>query len=84
MGKPRGTSFKDFFSRGNSGKLAKLGLHSGQNAIHKALENIADNGNITKHDPRGASYNSDQLINDMATLTPLMEACTEKLLAMNG
>ena len=36
MGKQRGKSFKDFFSGGNSGKLAKLGLHSGQNAIHKA------------------------------------------------
>lgn len=84
VGKPKGASFKDFFSTGKRGRLAELGLHPRQNAIHKALENIADYGNITKHDPRGASYNSDQLINDMATLTPLIVACTKELRAMNG
>ncbi len=73
--------FKDFFTRGKTGKLAALGLGYGQdaNAVVEALARIAGYGNTTKHDAVSAFFDYRQVINDMKVLSPLVEACISEL-----
>ena len=71
------TSFKAFFntennqSRGFSNNQAKH--------ISEALERLTANGNTTKHGPIGANFNGDDLVNDMALITPALLSLVDKI-----
>lgn len=71
------TNFLSFFSRE---RRAKYGLPTGQRAkaITKALEQVADSGNITKHHGTAAEFNGEQISNDMDTLRNLILKCLEE------
>ncbi len=79
MGKVYPTAFKDYFSKS---KLKEMGLGSGRqtSAITIALSHVGDYGNTTKHHSSSAHFDTRQLVNDMETLTPLMQAALKSLL----
>ncbi|MEK6789270.1 MAG: hypothetical protein AABY68_10005 [Pseudomonadota bacterium] len=78
IGKNESQAFKDFFNRGRMSQL-EIGKGQALNAPVQAIQRIADFGNVTKHHSVGANFNAPQLINDMATLKPLILACAKEL-----
>ena len=67
-GRQTGTPFNSYLS---NQKLASYGLGRDA-AIRGALEHIQDYGNSTKHDPVAATFNGDQLNNDLTVLKPVI------------
>lgn len=82
LGRKDTVPFKDFYQKS---KLESLGVGTGKelNGPLKALERIADAGNITKHHKIAANFHAPQLINDMETLRPVILA-TLKEIEKNG
>jgi hypothetical protein len=75
-GRPEGVAFPSFLSKQ---KLTTLGIPSGdQKAVRGALDRTSEYGNQTKHHRISATFNGDQLNNDMITLKPVIMACIEQ------
>lgn len=70
-GKNANIDFLAFYSKQ---RLSDYGLGSGksQNPIRDALTRISRNGNATKHHQISANFDGLQLVNDLATITPLL------------
>lgn len=74
-GRNGGTSFNDFLS---NQRLQNYGLSASKTAIRSALIRTQDYGNTTKHDPIAATFNGDQLSNDLSVLKPMILKCIEE------
>jgi hypothetical protein len=73
-GRNEGTSFNDFLS---NARLATYGLSPSKTAIRAALTRTQDYGNLTKHEALAATFNGDQVNNDLTFLKPLVLKCIE-------
>ncbi len=73
-GRNERTSFNDYLS---NQKLTNYGL-TNPKAIRMALVRTQDYGNMTKHDPVAATFNGDQLNNDLNVLEPVILKCIEE------
>lgn len=71
-GRHPSTSFESFLSKA---KLAAYGIQSEGGTLRNAMERIRDYGNTTKHHPISATFNGDQLNNDMNTLKDVIMCC---------
>lgn len=78
MGRKDSQAFKDFYQKS---RLEALGVGTGRElqAPLKAIERIADAGNITKHHKCAANFHAPQLINDMDTLRPVILASLKEI-----
>lgn len=74
-GKSDKTDFVSFYSKQ---KLAQLGIPE-KAAIRTALTRIQTNGNSTKHHEIAASFDGQQLYNDLETTTPLLIKTVESI-----
>ena len=74
-GKNDRTDFVSFYSKN---KLAQLGIPE-KAALRSALTRIQTNGNSTKHHEIAASFDGQQLSNDLDTLTPLLIKTVESI-----
>jgi hypothetical protein len=81
-GRNERTAFPDYFS---NQKMLDYGLGSRDRTrpLTQALARISQNGNATKHHMVSAEYNDQQLVNDMATLSPLFVACADEALKVS-
>jgi hypothetical protein len=69
------TSFPDFMSKV---RLGQYGVTPGaMPGVRHALTRVSEYGNVTKHDPVAATFNADQLNNDMITLRAVILKCIE-------
>ena len=72
-GRNSGTSFDSFLSKS---KLGLLGVPSDQmSSLRSAMERIREYGNSTKHHKISATFNGDQLNNDMVALKDVILKC---------
>lgn len=71
----KATSFPDYLQKS---KLAAMGITGSTVHIKDALKRISDYGNTTKHHPVAATYNGDQLNNDMIALKDVILKCIEE------
>lgn len=69
-GRNEGTAFGSFLSNNRLGTYGITG--SSRTPVRTALDHIQDYGNTTKHDAVAATFNGDQLNNDMAVLKPVI------------
>lgn len=74
-GRVGGVSFDAFLSNHH---LSGYGLTGSKTAIRSALTRTQDYGNTTKHDALAATFNGDQLNNDIAVLRPVILKCIEE------
>ena len=74
-GRNERTSFNDFIS---NHKLSTYGFSGSKTAIRNALVRTQDYGNMTKHDAIAATFNGDQLSNDLIVLKPVILKCIEE------
>lgn len=74
-GRNERTSFNDFLS---NHKLGTFGLTGSKTAIRNTLARTQDYGNMTKHDAVAATFNGDQVNNDLAVLKPVILKCIEE------
>lgn len=74
-GRTEGTPFGNFLS---NHRLGLYGLTGSKTAIRQALTRIQDYGNSTKHEPLAATFNGDQLNNDLGVLRPVIIKCIEE------
>jgi hypothetical protein len=77
-GRQEKTSFDAFLS---NQKLGNYGLAGSKTAIRGALTRTLDYGNTTKHEPVAATFNGDQLNNDLAVLKTVILKCIEEAAA---
>lgn len=77
-GKKDNTDFQAFYS---NQRLSAYGLGSGKSLgpVRDALKRISRNGNATKHHKISGNFDGAQLINDLATITPLLIKTAESL-----
>ena len=79
-GRVDGTSFESFL---NKDRLNRFGLGNNNLALREAVSRIAGYGNTSKHHPISATFNGDQLNNDVTTLKELIlksiEEATSKI-----
>lgn len=76
-GKNENTDFVAFFS---NQRLADSGFGKGKaTPLREALTRIQRNGNATKHHEIAASFDGQQLANDLATITPLLTKTAESI-----
>ncbi|MEW5993029.1 MAG: hypothetical protein AB1744_01360 [Candidatus Zixiibacteriota bacterium] len=66
------TSFDSFLSKN---KLTSYGIQSEGSTLRNAMERIRDYGNTTKHHQISATFNGEQLNNDMNTLKDVILCC---------
>ena len=71
-GRHEKTSFDAFLS---NQKLGDYGLTGSKTAVRGALTRTLDYGNATKHEPVAATFNGDQLNNDLAVLKTVILKC---------
>ena len=74
-GKNDKTDFVAFYSKA---KIALLGITE-KAALRTALARIQHNGNSTKHHEIAASFDGQQLSNDLDTVTPLLIKTVESI-----
>ncbi len=74
LGRAERVSFNDFFS---NHRLSQYGF-SNIRPIRSALVRTQDYGNMTKHDAVAATFNGDQLNNDLTVLKPLILKCIQE------
>ncbi len=74
-GRHEKTSFHDFFSKNH---LATYGITGTVTSLRAALGRISEYGNTTKHHPTAATFNGDQLNNDMVALKDVVLKCIEE------
>lgn len=72
------TDFQAFLS---NQKLRAYGLTGDLKAIRAAMGRIAEYGNTTKHHPVSATFNGDQMHNDMSTFKDVVLKCIEEAIA---
>jgi hypothetical protein len=77
-GRHDGTSFDSFLS---NSKLGAYGLTGEKTSIRAAMARIREYGNTTKHHPFAATFNGDQLNNDMTVLKSVILKCIEEAAA---
>lgn len=78
-GRNDGTAFGNFFS---NHRLANYGITgTSRTSVRTALDHIQNYGNTTKHDPVAATFNGDQLNNDIQTLKVVILKCLEEAAA---
>ena len=77
-GRNDGTSFEAFLS---NAKLNTYGLAGEKTSLRAAMVRIRECGNTTKHHPFAATFNGDQLNNDMTTLKSVILKCIEEAAA---
>jgi hypothetical protein len=73
-GRPSATSFESFLSKD---RLRSYGLGDDTRSERSAVGRILEYGNSTKHHAFSATFNGDQLNNDMVTLKDLILKCIE-------
>lgn len=73
-GRHDGTSFDSFLSKS---KLSTYGITTNIPALTSALGRMREYGNSTKHHHVAATFNGDQLNNDMVTLRDVILACID-------
>lgn len=76
-GKNDNTDFVAYFSNQRLSDLGFAGRKAGP--IREALTRIQRNGNATKHHEIAASFDGQQLSNDLATITPLLIKTVESI-----
>lgn len=81
-GRNANTDFVAFYS---NQRLSGYGLGSGKalGPIRDALTRISRNGNATKHHQISGNFDSAQLVNDLATITPLLIKTAESVSSKN-
>ncbi len=77
-GKNAETDFGAFYS---NQRLASYGIGSGKalGPVRDALTRISRNGNATKHHRISGNFDGPQLVNDLATITPLLIKTAESI-----
>ena len=77
-GRKDDTDFVSFYS---SQRLSDYGLGTGKSLgpIRDALTRISRNGNATKHHRISGNFDGPQLVNDLATITPLLIKTAEAI-----
>lgn len=78
IGRNQATSFDSFLSKA---KLSTLGIVDDTKPYTEAIIRIRAYGNTTKHDKISATFNGDQLYNDMNLLKPLIVGCLKEAIA---
>jgi hypothetical protein len=76
-GRNDNTAFDDFLDNSRLGTYG-LARGAGRTAVRNALDRLRDYGNVTKHDAIAATYNGDQLNNDMIALKTVILKCIEE------
>lgn len=71
-GRNDGTSFDAFLSKS---RLLAYGITGDTQTLRSAMARIREYGNTTKHHPVAATFNGDQLNNDMNTLKEVVLKC---------
>jgi hypothetical protein len=71
-GRNENTSFLDFFSKNH---LASYGITGTVTSLRAAVGRVSEYGNTTKHHPTAATFNGDQLNNDMVALQEMVLKC---------
>lgn len=71
-GRSEGVSFDSFL---NKAKLRSYGLLGDVVSLREAMERIRSYGNTTKHHPFSATFNGDQLNNDVTSLKDVILKC---------
>ena len=76
-GRKRNTDFHAYLS---GQKLQEIGLSSKENrkSVREAVKRISELGNSTKHDHTSASFNGEQLANDIETMEKMLIALAKK------
>jgi hypothetical protein len=69
------TSFPDYLSKS---KLNSYGLGTSTSALREAMVRVSGYGNTTKHHPFSATFNGDQLNNDVLALKNVILKCVEE------
>ncbi len=69
----------DFVGFCSNERIAAYGIDKGKFAVREALTRIQRNGNATKHHEIAASFDGQQLANDLATITPLLIKTAESI-----
>jgi hypothetical protein len=77
-GRNDGTSFDSFLSKN---KLQSYGIVDDMVSLRGAIERTRAYGNTTKHHPVAATFNGDQLNNDMIALKTVILKCIEEAAA---
>ncbi|MDE3169795.1 MAG: hypothetical protein KGL75_06605 [Acidobacteriota bacterium] len=77
-GRPANVSFEAFL---NKNKLQSYGLGGNTQSQRSAVHRILEYGNTTKHHAVSATFNGDQLNNDMVTLKDVILKCIEEAVA---
>ncbi len=77
-GRNEGTSFEAFLS---NSKLNNYGLTGEKSTLHAAMGRIREYGNTTKHHRIAATFNGDQLNNDITALKSVILKCIEEAAA---
>jgi hypothetical protein len=72
------TDFQSFLS---NQKLRSYGLTGDLTTIRAVMGRIAEYGNTTKHHPVSATFNGDQMHNDMITFRDVVLKCIEEAIA---
>ncbi|HUW98905.1 MAG TPA: hypothetical protein VMV40_08725 [Acidiferrobacter sp.] len=81
LGRNDGTSFDAFLS---GERLKGYGLTDCKGAPREALQRIHQYGNTTKHHRIAATFDGEQLNNEMTTLKPLIIKCAEQAAKVKG
>ena len=69
-------SFLDFMS---NLRLSQYGVtKDAKSGVKHALTRVSEYGNVSKHDPIAASFNGDQLNNDLIVLRPIILKCIQE------
>lgn len=71
-GRNETTSFNDYLSKG---RLSQMGVPGNTVSLRSAIGRISEFGNTTKHHPIAATFNGDQLNNDMVALRDVILKC---------
>ena len=74
-GRNSSTSFDSFLGKN---KLQSYGLSGGTSSLQQVMTRISEYGNTTKHHPVSATFNGEQLNNDMVALKPIIIKCIEE------
>lgn len=80
-GRRTGTSFQDYL---NKERLRNYGLGDDTRSARSAVSRILEYGNTTKHDALSATFNGDQLNNDMVALRIAILKCIEEAAKKGG
>lgn len=81
QGRAENTSFEAFLSKS---KLSLLGITGETVSLRSAIGRMREYGNSTKHHPVSATFNGDQLNNDMTALKSVILKCIDEATSRSG